>query len=730
MLPGIISLIVFVCGSILCNSQNLSCSTCLFFGGEFEVFEKDLLSKNTRPVKNITGIQHQAAVLMAIREINDKNDGIYDDLLPNTHIMFATSYSVSSSYYFTYFGLQRIGINYFEAVPHSAGWFNIGPDGDTAMKRVTTLLSGVDIPIMGFNAATTDLSNADFPHFTRICPVEDLDGALLVDIITHYFNWQRVVLFASSDSFGQGLLSTFKSFATTNNINILASYSFHSGKSDFSIYFDQATVLGPFIFVLLTNARDTGVILEQGYRYGLFREGTQVIGTRQAASSAVWQAMSASADIPSIMKGFMALVPVAPLDTEAGQAFVKRWRAQPPTVSMAADGTQICHNDSDYHIGTEPHYLYRIGDVCLGLNFSSYHKNGSDIDKFVPYVYDAVYAAAYAIHNLIYKKKLSQFTSEDLLSSLLHNVSFQGLTGSVSFDPGTEVQGFQIGDGERLTGNIYSIYNFQKSFYIGKRNSTGFVEVLRFTTSKNDVIASPCPGCQSILYNTNDNSIPKDRASETIISLSESLKYLLFSLSIIGYIIITVLVTIVLLYRKNRIIKTAHPSMLLLILFGGYMGCNNNVLSAFEVSDNICIMKDWFSHLCYGFGFSALLVKTWMVSKVFNSGLKKVKVSIRDGLKNITILMLILIVLLSILTVVDHPHAATRVTSDVHKPLRYYFCSESNVVVLPILLVIEVLCLALGLKLCWDIRKVPDALNESKYIQAGEYCSYFLMAVP
>ena len=340
-------------------------------------------------------------------------------------------------------------------------------------------------------------------------------------------------------------------------------------------------------------------------------------------------------------------------------------------------------------------------------------------------MYDAVYAAAYAIHNLIYKKKLSQFTSEDLLSSLLHNVSFQGLTGSVSFDPGTEVQGFQIGDGERLTGNIYSIYNFQKSFYIGKRNSTGFVEVLRFTTSKNDVIASPCPGCQSILYNTNDNSIPKDRASETIISLSESLKYLLFSLSIIGYIIITVLVTIVLLYRKNRIIKTAHPSMLLLILFGGYMGCNNNVLSAYEVNDNICIMKDWFSHLCYGFGFSALLVKTWMVSKVFNSGLKKVKVSIRDGLKNITILMLILIVLLSILTVVDHPHAATRVTSDVHKPLRYYFCSESNVVVLPILLVIEVLCLALGLKLCWDIRKVPDALNESKYIQAGEYCVLF-----
>ena len=722
MLPGIISLIVFVCGSILCNSQNLSCSTCLFFGGEFEVFEKDLLSKNTRPVKNITGIQHQAAVLMAIREINDKNDGIYDDLLPNTHIMFATSYSVSSSYYFTYFGLQRIGINYFEAVPHSAGWFNIGPDGDTAMKRVTTLLSGVDIPIMGFNAATTDLSNADFPHFTRICPVEDLDGALLVDIITHYFNWQRVVLFASSDSFGQGLLSTFKSFATTNNINILASYSFHSGKSDFSIYFDQATVLGPFIFVLLTNARDTGVILEQGYRYGLFREGTQVIGTRQAASSAVWQAMSASADIPSIMKGFMALVPSYTFDSPAGKAFVKRWRAQPPTVSLSSDGKEVCHNDTD-GMGR---YLYRLDSassadsICLGLNFSTFSTDGSDIDMFVPYAYDAVYAAAFTYHDIIYKQKSADVSTENFVNTLIANVSFSGLSGPIQFLAGAEVGGDVLARGERVMGNTYALVNFNTKLFMNRTSGAGFQKVLVLNTNAGiPSTITVCSSCSTIQYNTADNSRPSDRAAETLVTLDASLRILLSVLAFLGYALVTIYVLMVILYRKNRIIKTAHPSMLLLILFGGYMGCSQIVLSSFDASNVVCRLEIWFSHLCFGFGFSALLVKTWMVSKVFNSGLKKVKVSVIVGLKNVALIMTGLVAFLLIITFVGNPHSTTLVTSDVHKPLKYIYCTQSNPSISPVLLVLEAIALAIGLKLCWDIRNVPDALNESKYIRAG-----------
>ena len=149
------------------------------------------------------------------------------------------------------------------------------------------------------------------------------------------------------------------------------------------------------------------------------------------------------------------------------------------------------------------------------------------------------------------------------------------------------------------------------------------------------------------------------------------------------------------------------------------MGCSQIVLSSFDASNVVCRLEIWFSHLCFGFGFSALLVKTWMVSKVFNSGLKKVKVSVIVGLKNVALIMTGLVAFLLIITFVGNPHSTTLVTSDVHKPLKYIYCTQSNPSISPVLLVLEAIALAIGLKLCWDIRNVPDALNESKYIRAG-----------
>jgi hypothetical protein len=46
----------------------------------------NLLDENGLPDEFM--IQHLAAFLMALREINDKTDGIHDDLLPNTEIVF------------------------------------------------------------------------------------------------------------------------------------------------------------------------------------------------------------------------------------------------------------------------------------------------------------------------------------------------------------------------------------------------------------------------------------------------------------------------------------------------------------------------------------------------------------------------------------------------------------------------------------------------------------------
>jgi ABC-type branched-subunit amino acid transport system substrate-binding protein len=51
-----------------------------------------------------------------------------------------------------------------------------------------------------------------------------------------------------------------------------------------------------------------------------------------------------------------------------------------------------------------------------------------------PHTYDAVYAAAYALHSLLYEIGAQNITADALGTELKINVSFYGTTGLIEFD--------------------------------------------------------------------------------------------------------------------------------------------------------------------------------------------------------------------------------------------------------------------------------------------------------
>ena len=57
----------------------------LFLGGLFTQFSLD---SDGHSVVDQRGVRSVPAVQMAINRINDKNDGIYDNLLPNTKVCY------------------------------------------------------------------------------------------------------------------------------------------------------------------------------------------------------------------------------------------------------------------------------------------------------------------------------------------------------------------------------------------------------------------------------------------------------------------------------------------------------------------------------------------------------------------------------------------------------------------------------------------------------------------
>ena len=54
-------------------------------------------------------------------------------------------------------------------------------------------------------------------------------------------------------------------------------------------------------------------------------------------------------------------------------------------------------------------------------------------DSYAPYAYDAVYALAHALHDLIEGRGVSRIDGDELRAALTQRVAFMGVTGYVDF---------------------------------------------------------------------------------------------------------------------------------------------------------------------------------------------------------------------------------------------------------------------------------------------------------
>ena len=589
------------------------------------------------------------------------------------------------------------------------------------MADTAGLFQDFQILQMGYDTMSSTFDDKfAYPYFARTCPHESYEGIVLANIISTYFNWQRVITFSSTDTYGSSLLEEFAFGAAANNIQIIQSQTFRSGHTDYTSVINAAKNQGVYIFVLLMDAHDAGLLLQQGSQLGLFSSSTQVLGTSATATATTWKSMSKDADVIAIMKGYMAIQPTTAYHTPEGFDFISRWRKQPPTVPYVHNGQTYCV--SGYDAIYDPlYYYYNYNDgsvICLGLNFSAFHRNGSNIDPYVPYVYDAVYAAAYAYHSLLYDEliPLTEITGPVLLDSLAFNVSFDGVSGNINFANGIGEDGLYRG--ERETDLSYYLMNFHSDSFSRALNSTGLVPVLKWNSDTGFV---PCSGCSSIIYRTSDNSVPYDTTPLTLITLSTTQKEALLALAILAALLIIGFWALIIVHRGNRIIRASQPTMLHLMFLGGVFGVGQILLSAASVSNTTCVLGVWFSHLAFGFAFSALLTKTWVIHKIINSRQRKVRIKMSDAVLNVVVALAIQALFLFLITFIEIPTVSTIVTNDVNKPLKYYYCKHKSVTITSILYVIEILSLLVGLRLCWSIKNIPDALNESKFIFGGNH---------
>jgi hypothetical protein len=457
-----------------------------------------------------------------------------------------------------------------------------------------------------------------------------------------------VSTFANSDTYGSNGISQFQLSAVGLGIKILSASLFPVGTTNFASAIEEALSKKSRIFVFFMAAKDMGTLLLQGYDAGLFTEGTQIIASDAGTVAAVWAGMLSlnEPDIPKIMKGIIGYQPSPDYTTPAGVKFLNSFLKESNTVPVNGVCDNTVDDDGVFLFKQDLSKLTPPVYTCYGVNFTIFLPDGSNMDDYCPYTYDATYAMALAMHDVLYKQHQPSIVGKNLFLALVANVSFIGVTGLVSFSGPLTNDLNRFAEGDRRTGVSYKILNFQPDVYASSAShSLGFVNIGRWSPELGNIISE-----DSVIYNTPDNSIPSDLPAIIMLQFEPGYKKVGLGLGIVLFIVTAVFAFVHFWYRKTKLVKSLQLKMQCLIVLGGFFGAVRVITGHLDITDTTCSLNVWFGHLSFFFIFGPMLLKTWRIHRILNNKtLKRISITENYIIALFVCLILFLIVYLAIL---------------------------------------------------------------------------------
>ena len=488
-----------------------------------------------------------------------------------------------------------------------------------------------------------------------------------------------VIVFASTTSLGSDAILEFTHVANNNNVDVLMTAANPTGTTDYSAVIAAAKAYDCRAFAFLTEfPADAGYLLMQGYEAGLFNVNTTIYLNAALQVPQTYTAFVAKHGVQA-MHGVLSLAPMIQgwKASPNGQAFLTRYLAQPNSITILPNGTEVCHLDKD----DTGEYLYKSFDPftgkyrCTGMYFNSLHQDGHDASTYMGFIYDATLSYFHAVDYLLKTNQLTLaqlrnknstlLTGTHIKSVLANNVSFTGVTGQVSFSKG--LTGSKVfGYGDRASGQGFVVYNWQYT----NTSMGSFKRVARWTSElgymdcMHDEL-TPIPlwmgGCHlPISYNSPDGlSIPADRMLDFVQVVPSGIQGFLLAIAAITF--ATALFILIVLYvvkAKTRLVKASQPAMMMYILVGVILSAVRIASAGFDPTDGLCHVEVWSGHLAFACVFFAMIIKAWRVHKIVLGGLKRVKITSFQVLCYTAVLIGIVAIILVLYSAIGRPHVA------------------------------------------------------------------------
>jgi ABC-type branched-subunit amino acid transport system substrate-binding protein len=683
-------------------------------------------------VLTVSQAEHLAAFTMAIKEINDKTDGVYDDVLPSTQLAIAVRGSASlAGSTAGYLQLEQV----FSGEGVVAVVNALPNENALLINQISTEQKTPQILSVADSAQFYEHSS--FPYVSRTIALQAWQGVIMSQLLCAYFDARKIVTITSTQV--EDILSRQEFIERANcTMKVLADVTVTNDQADFTDQIATAKASGGRYFVAFLPASQLALLLEQGYEANLFHQDTVVL-TSSRGSTNITSYFSPGADVPSLMQGFfsMSYWPNYHMNrsTEAFD-FARRWRSQPSTAGVWKGGQMVCDNTTD---DEGSFYLYRSqgstnssSAICTGLDFSTYTSSGLDIQPSTALTYDATMLLAQALHFAI-ENGLDYQNPAVLMETQVYNVSYTGVTGHIVL-----MHGFpkfnHNGRGGRKVGNFYNITNFNKEAYLAGRSpfvNIGYYNGDSVSFHRCAVIdGETCFAAEFSGAVGGDYSIPPSDTPPPIFEqMSAGLSGAQKAMGVIVGLLVVVFFVFIVTHRHMKMIKSSQPALLYSILVGGLIAAVRVFIGGTVKNNILCMCEFWTGHLAFVIIIGSLFVKAYRVHCIVNTKtLRRVKFSTGDAVKLLSVIVGFTVVFLMFASAFGRPRLHHHNSYFANQNTIEEYCSMNRPHFQTALFAVELVLLLVAFWVCWETRNVPDIVNESKVISTGKLSQFVIGA--
>jgi hypothetical protein len=663
--------------------------------------------------------EHLAAFMMAANDINNKTDGLFDKLLPNTafHTALGLEDSLSSA--------ATNAVNLGTAFGGKGVTAAVSSLGDTEALVVTQLLNSMGVlAVMSVASSGLFDMQSDYPAVANIRPLISREGMVIQNVLCQS-NARKIVVFTGTDDENEQMINQFEDDSRCE-LDVLAVITIRADLFDMAESIAEAKEFGSRYYVNFLSSMQHAALLEQGYAAGLFHDNT-VVYTSTLGAMNISQYFSPETDVARVLTGFFYFEYMPDFymgKTEESVTFARRWAQQPSRAGKVVNGELVCDNTTDSDGNFLYQAVYNETTVCTGLDFSLYDEFGSSLNPQAALTYDSTIYLAMAIDKAI-TAGLDFTDSKTLLDLMVYNISFNGTTGPMSLFEGYPKYGYN-GRGVRNAGTHYSTYNFNPGSY---KNGSADYMVQVGTFDGDSRVYTPCSGgddvaCFLPVYSAptdgSYNIPPSDAPPVIVLNIPIAFSSLCHALAGIILCLVFSFGLFTFVHRRSKVIKAAQPTLLWCILIGDLFAALRILLGGLPSSDFVCSGEVWFGHLAFVIMVGSLFVKSYRVHCIVNTRkLVRVTFSAMHAFRILLGLAFATAIFLIPTQLVGRPYKRTMRVVVANQETDTLFCGMQYPEFQTALFVLEGLLLAISFRICWEIRKVPDIVNESKLISTA-----------